>query len=273
IPHYDGLYDQSRWFDDALSRYYRRKGYRLSQFSLLRPLAELTIQKILVTRYPELQRHQVSCHAAHIEGDRARPCGRCEKCRRIVGMLVALDRDPGQCGYTPEQIRHCLDELVHKSIHQEAIGAQHLALLLVSKGILPPDARGLGPVREHEEIDKLRFHAEKCPPNWIPLDLREPVLRIFAEHTEGAIERRGRVWAPVDPFHAQAFRVPYPFEPQPEEKPGSRDGASAEASRVLLGSMSWPQAKRRLAEVDVALLPVGATEQHGPHLPLDVDSW
>src|SRR5690606_7779377 len=42
---------------------------------------------------------------------------------------------------------------------------------------------------------------------------------------------------------------------------------------VLLGSMSWPQAKRRLAEVDVALLPVGATEQHGPHLPLDVDSW
>lgn len=272
IPHYDGLYDQSRWFDDALSRYYRRKGFALSQFSLLRPLAELTIQKILVERFPELQRHQVSCHAAHVEGDRVRPCGRCEKCRRIVGMLVALDQDPARSGYAPEQVRHCLDELVHKNIHQESIGAQHLASLLVAKGLLPPDARGLGPVREHEEIKKLRFHPEKCPPNWIPLDLREPVLRIFSEHTEGAIERRGRVWAPIDPFHSAAFRAPYPFD-APAARAAKAAGAAAAAGGFVLGRLSWPEAKRRFAEVDIALLPVGATEQHGPHLPLDVDAW
>jgi hypothetical protein len=56
IAHYNGLYDQSRWFDMALSRYYRSKGWAVRQLSLLRPLSELLIEKVLVERYPELQR-------------------------------------------------------------------------------------------------------------------------------------------------------------------------------------------------------------------------
>ena len=76
----------------------------MSQFSILRPLSELLVEKILVERYPELQRLQTSCHATHTEGDHVRPCGRCEKCRRVVGMLVALGADPTRCGYSEEQI-------------------------------------------------------------------------------------------------------------------------------------------------------------------------
>ena len=41
ITHYNGLYDQSRYFDNALSRYYGRKAWALSQFSVLRPLSEM----------------------------------------------------------------------------------------------------------------------------------------------------------------------------------------------------------------------------------------
>jgi creatinine amidohydrolase/Fe(II)-dependent formamide hydrolase-like protein len=44
-------------------------------------------------------------------------------------------------------------------------------------------------------------------------------------------------------------------------------------NRYLLGEATWPEAQELLKKVDVALLPVGAIEQHGPHLPLDTDSF
>jgi creatinine amidohydrolase/Fe(II)-dependent formamide hydrolase-like protein len=39
------------------------------------------------------------------------------------------------------------------------------------------------------------------------------------------------------------------------------------------GELCWPDAAARLDIVDTALLPVGAVEQHGPHLPLDTDAF
>ncbi|MFT7078433.1 MAG: creatinine amidohydrolase, partial [Planctomycetota bacterium] len=35
--------------------------------------------------------------------------------------------------------------------------------------------------------------------------------------------------------------------------------------------LTWPEARELFASDPVALLPVGATEAHGPHLPLDTD--
>ncbi|MCB0836255.1 MAG: creatininase family protein [Bacteroidetes bacterium] len=35
--------------------------------------------------------------------------------------------------------------------------------------------------------------------------------------------------------------------------------------------MTWPEVEERLKLVDTAILPCGAIEQHGPHLPVDVD--
>jgi creatinine amidohydrolase/Fe(II)-dependent formamide hydrolase-like protein len=46
-----------------------------------------------------------------------------------------------------------------------------------------------------------------------------------------------------------------------------------EESDFMLGELTWQEAKQRLTEVDIALLPVGSTEQHGPHLPLDTDAF
>jgi creatinine amidohydrolase len=45
--------------------------------------------------------------------------------------------------------------------------------------------------------------------------------------------------------------------------PGSTDP-------VLIENLAWPEVERTLG--DVLLLPVGATEQHGPHLPVNTDS-
>ena len=54
---------------------------------------------------------------------RVLPCGRCEKCRRIVGMMSALGADPQACGYTAEQI-----DAFHRQLpHLASVGLSQLA--------------------------------------------------------------------------------------------------------------------------------------------------
>jgi creatinine amidohydrolase/Fe(II)-dependent formamide hydrolase-like protein len=40
-----------------------------------------------------------------------------------------------------------------------------------------------------------------------------------------------------------------------------------------LGELTWPEVKAFLALHDVAVVPVGSCEQHGPHLPIDTDAY
>lgn len=43
-------------------------------------------------------------------------------------------------------------------------------------------------------------------------------------------------------------------------------------SKVWLSEMSYLEVAERLERAPLAVLPVGSTEQHGPHMPLDVDT-
>ncbi len=270
ITHYNALYDQSRYFDNAMSRYFMRKGWGVSQFSLLRPLSEMLIEKILVERYPRLQEHQVSCHAAHRQDDGIRPCGRCEKCRRIVGMLKAIGADPGQCGYTAAMVSDCLKELAVQGVHQEAPGARHLLFMLKQKGLITGTE---GEAREHPEILSLRFDPERSPVESVPADLREPLYRIFLEHAGGALRRSGKRWAAFDVLKDPSMAAHYPFDPDLKGPAPHDAGGRARQETYLYGELTWQEAAQHLDEVDVALLPVGALEQHGPHLPLDTDAF
>ncbi len=275
ITHYDALYDQSIWFDTAMSRYFQRKGWGVSQFSVLRPLSELLIEKILVKRYPHLQEHQTSCHATHKEGDRIKPCGKCEKCRRIVGILTALNEDPARCGYTPEQIESCLAALDEKGLYtQEAAELGQLFHLLAQTGRLSMAADDLKKIKDHPETVQLRFDARVSPVHGIPDKLRGPLYGIYMNYAEGAVERRGSgsSWRPCDPFAHPDMTAPYPFEAEAKGASPTKE-SEAGAATFVWGELCWPDAAERFRTVDTALLPVGAIEQHGPHLPLDTDAF
>jgi creatinine amidohydrolase/Fe(II)-dependent formamide hydrolase-like protein len=275
ITHYNGLYDQSRYFDNALSRYCLRKGWQISQFSILRQVSEMLIEKVLVERYPKLQEHQMSCHATHKEGERIKPCGKCEKCRRIVGMLLAVGADPKRCGYTGEQIQACLMDLADKGVHQESAGAQQLLFLLSKNGILEIDSSSKKVIKENPEVLQLRFEPERAPMNGIPVDLRKPLYSILLKHSNGAVRRSGRKWIGFDLLSDSSLNVPYPFEVSSGEDKSQqvRKSKTARGHPFLWSQLTWPEAESRLKEVDIALLPVGAIEQHGPHLPLDSDAF
>ena len=193
ITHYNALYDQSKYFDNALTRYYTRKGWNMVQYSILRSLSELLILKILVKRYPELQQHQVSCHAAHKVGDQMMPCGKCEKCRRIVGMLKVLDADPQRCGYTVEQIATCLKTLETKKVKQIGPDAAHLYHLLASKNLIERNevtAKG----KDNPEIMMLRFDNERSMLQDLPVDVRPGTFKILKQYADGMVKLHERKW-------------------------------------------------------------------------------
>jgi creatinine amidohydrolase/Fe(II)-dependent formamide hydrolase-like protein len=271
ITHYDGLYDQSRYFDNYLSRYFLAKGWSIIQFSILRPLSELLILKILTERYPHLQVHQMSCHAAHIQGETVLPCGKCEKCRRIIAMLTALGADPKQCGYKPEQIDESLKTIAIKRLHQEADGQKHLVYLLGQKGIIKSDQS----ISARPEVLNLRIDKERSPLSAIPQDLRRKVYGIYLEHAQGSVRHDDRKWESFDLMEDDMLSEPYPFETVylTRDISGGKKKKMEKKGEYLFGQLTWPEAEAYLKKVDVALLPVGAIEQHGPHLPLDTDAF
>ena len=71
-------------------------------------------------------------------------------------------------------------------------------------------------------------------------------------------------------FNDPSIELPYPFEVEPA-RPALN--AKTAKSAYLWGELTWQEAEKRFQEVDIALLPVGAVEQHGPHLPLDTDAF
>ena len=194
ISHYNALYDQSKYFDNAMTRYYRAKGWQIYQFSLLRSLSELLIMKILIKRYPELQEQQVSCHAAHEVEGRMYPCGKCEKCRRIIGMVKSLDEDPQNCGYSELQIQNGLLALASKSVKQIGSDAAHLYFMMLSKNLIEKNEFTLKSAKEHGEIMKLRFDQEKSTLEDLPLYVRKPLFDILMEYSDGAVQRIDNRW-------------------------------------------------------------------------------
>lgn len=273
ITHYNGLYDQSRYFDETLSRYFLKKGWGIHQFSILRPLSELLIMKTLVERYPDLQAQQVSCHAAHEKEGRIYPCGRCEKCRRIVGMMTALDADPQRCGYNDQQITDALKGLVTHDVKQIDSDAEHLFHLLGQRRTLPAIREELAQGgRPHPEIMSMRFDRERAHIQTIPIDLRQPLYHIMRSHATGSVRQEQGRWKPFNLLESPEMMQPAPFEIGKEndwnaKEPNQGDG------RHDWGLLTWEEAYERLEQTDIALLPTGAIEQHGPHLPLDVDAF
>ncbi len=211
ITHYNGLYDQSKYFDNALTRYYRSKGWNIYQFSLLRSLSELLIMKVLIKRYPELQKHQISCHAAHESDGRMLPCGKCEKCRRIIGMIKAIDEDPEKCGYTAQQVTRGLLALEKISVKQIGSDASHLYYLMLEKKLIAQNLFTLRVAKEHSEITKLRFDKERSNLEDMPQYIRQPLFDILSKYADGAVKRVNKHWVDFNLDEAYLHKTKYKF--------------------------------------------------------------
>lgn len=268
IPHYQALYDQSKYFDTGLTRYYTKKGWNVFQFSLLRSLSELLIMKILTKRYPELHAQQVSCHAASIRENRAYPCGKCEKCRRIVSMLAVLDESAENCGYTSKQISDALLKTGSSGVKQIGSDAQQLYYMMLQKSLIPAKSANASFAKEHSEILKMRFDGKRSALNDMPLELYRELIPILMEYSDGAVRKEKRKWVEMDILSELEKSPVYPFAISEVSHKHTEFDSGFEWEKY-----TWKEIEARLEEVDTAILPCGSIEQHGPHLPLDVDYY
>lgn len=74
-------------------------GNSLSIGSLLEPLYELAIMKILHKRYPHIAKYQSSCDLEEKPRSSGRWCEDCSKCARIYIFLLALGINPQKVGF------------------------------------------------------------------------------------------------------------------------------------------------------------------------------
>ena len=214
ITHYSGLYDQSKYFDNAMTRYFLKKGWNINQYSILRSLSELLILKILVKKYPELQKQQVSCHAAHEHDGRIYPCGNCEKCRRIIGMIKALEENPEKCGYSEAQIVNGLKALANKTVKQNWCDTAHLYFMLLEKNLIERNEFAIKSAREHQEIMKLRFDNERSNLEDMPSSIRKPLFKILSEYTHDSVKRISKQWVDLKIDDAFLTETRYKFDGQ-----------------------------------------------------------
>lgn len=80
-------------------------GNSLSIGSLLEPIHEIAIERILHKRYPAIAKYQSSCDLTHKPATQGRWCESCSKCARMYIFLLGLGVDPKKVGFRRNLLR------------------------------------------------------------------------------------------------------------------------------------------------------------------------
>ena len=170
--------------------------------SLLEPIHELAIIKILHSRYPDIAKYQTSCFAEEDIARSRRWCGVCTKCARMYVMFLAHGISPSKVSFfenmlTPKK-RHLYpifeqDLVKNDSAYAKSAAAKEEQLfsfyLAAKKG-------AKGPLMD--EFKKKYFKAVKKKENYLrgkyfgihttntlTYELKTPILKIFEEELSG----------------------------------------------------------------------------------------
>ena len=177
-----------------------------------------------------------------------------------------MGESPERCGYTQEQMATALDRLSSTGVKQIGTDAAHLFHLLLQKKLIPKDSVNALLAADHPHIMKLRFDNERSTLNDVPQKLYGSLIKIFLEYAEGAVQRQNKQWSEFNVLSSLLQSSAYPFELSLGENAGVNTHLE-----YHWATHTWTEMEEKLKVVDTAILPCGSIEQHGPHLPLDVD--
>lgn len=89
------VYDQSPdWFKHLNALLNIMALGKIQAVSLVQPLHEMAVAKVLYQRYPHLAKYQMSCHADDPGAEHNRWCNNCSKCATCFAFMKGLGFDP-----------------------------------------------------------------------------------------------------------------------------------------------------------------------------------
>ncbi len=93
------VYDQSpEWMGHMNTILNTITGGTVKATSLVQPLHEIAVAKLLYQRYPQYAKYQMSCHADNENAKKSRWCCSCAKCATCFAYMNALGFDPISAG-------------------------------------------------------------------------------------------------------------------------------------------------------------------------------
>jgi len=178
IPHYFGVYDQHQDYDLLMNEWYHKRLQGLYQWSALRNISGLIVERILTKRYPELASLQRSCHSCHSYNGEIIPCGTCSKCMGVLLFLLANHDNPKIMNFKDEDVISFPNRVSSFNLRLDQDEKNHSFYLIGKKGNIPE-------VKPIEHVEKIHLNNAVCDPYLIPEHFREKLFKIFSNYSTG----------------------------------------------------------------------------------------
>ncbi len=187
IKHYYGIYDQHQNYDIVMNKWFSKRIPGLIQWSTVRNISGLIVERILVKRYPELAKHQRSCHSCHFEKEEIIPCGICSKCMGVLLFLLANKFDPQIMNFKKEDIDNFTERVNPSNLRLDEDEKNQSFYIIGKKGNIP----NVEPV---DHVEKIHININTCDPNLIPNHLRDKLMDLINKYTNGNCELKNKEW-------------------------------------------------------------------------------
>jgi len=187
LPHYYGVYDQHQDYDLVMNAWYKNRIPGLVQWSALRNITGLIVEKILLQRYPEYAKYQRSCHSCHTEKNEIFHCGKCSKCLNILLFLFANNAEPKIMNFKEQDILHFAKRIHPNNLKLDHDEKYESFKLLNNVGKYPK----IIPV---QHLEKFHVNPDTCNPRYMPLHVKDKLIHIIEEYTKGYCELQDNKW-------------------------------------------------------------------------------
>ena len=161
----------------------------MRQWSAVRTISGLIVERVLTKRYAELAGIQRSCHSCHFEKDKIVPCGQCSKCQGVLLFLLANQISPSILEYRKEDVIALPKRLAEGKLRLDEDEREHSLFLSKLPGLAG---------KECFHIETIHLNKPTSDIELIPARFRGLLLKIMAEYTKGFTKLEGDSWKLVN---------------------------------------------------------------------------